>query len=522
MKIHLRSAFIICLLAIIIFSCSKPADHSHDIILDKQLIELPATGFRDSFTINSTVKWKIEKPANLNWFTISKDSGLAGTHKIYLTMQLNNGNTARNGTLQVLNREFSTNPLAVNVRQGHEVEITSSSHYRAKGGTSITIYGRGFSPVAAENMVTINGMNSVVQTATNTVLQVLVPQRAGTGRIIVAVSGDSDTSNNNLYYEWVGDVTVVAGSTAGYLDGPTTSALFKGPEGIEFDANDNLYVADYLNFKVRKITPAGMVSTIPGRIPSWDNPTGPLNSYDLPTAADLDPNGNLIITELNPHLISKYSASGTVSVFAGSGQAQLVNGTGTAASFYHPSDLAFDAAGNAFIADFDNLCVRKITPAGVVTTFAGGVWGYQEGIGTEARFNRPFGIDIDRFGNLFVTDYHNNRIRKITPAAVVTTYAGTGSHGSADGDALTQATFTSPKSIAVGKDDVIFVTGYDLSDIIRIISPAGMVETIGSFVNTATGAPYLFSRIGGLAVNSQGILYAADYYNNRICKITYR
>lgn len=522
MKRHLYHTVIIILIAIFIYSCSKTTDHSHDIIIDKQLIEVQATELRDSFIINSTVNWKIQKAANLNWFTISKDSGLAGTHKIYINFQLNSGNTLRPGTLQVLNKEFSTTPQIITVRQGHDVEITGSSHYRAKGGTSISIYGRGFSPVAAENIVSINGVSSVVQTATNTELQVIVPQRAGTGRIIVSVSGDADTSNNNLNYEWVGDVTVVAGSISGYLDGPAASALFSGPEGIEFDANDNLYVADYLNYKVRKITPDGMVSTIPGRIPSWNNPSGPLNSYNLPTAADLDPSGNLIVIEFNANLITKYSAAGTVGVFAGSGQAQLVNGTGTAASFYHPTDIAFDAAGNAFIADYDNLCVRKITPGGVVTIFAGGVWGYQEGTGTEARFNRPIGIDIDRNGNLYVADYYNNKIRKITPAAVVSTYAGSSTHGYDDGDALTQANFTSPKGIAVGKDDVVYVGSYNTAGNIRMISPAGMVETIGSFVNTATGAPYTFSLINGLAVNSQGILYVSDYYNNRICKISYR
>ena len=178
--------------------------------------------------------------------------------------------------------------------------------------------------------------------------------------------------------------------------------------------------------------------------------------------------------------------------------------------------------GNMYIADKDNLCIRKITPNADVTTFAGGQWGYQDGVGQASRFNRPMGIAIDAQGNLYVTDYFNNRIRKITPSAVVSTLAGTGSYGSQDGQALTEATFAHPIAIAVASNGIVYVSENEGDCIIRLITPNGKVETIASFKDAVSGSPFNFGGIYGLAIDKNGVLHASDYYNNRICKITYK
>jgi streptogramin lyase len=119
-----------------------------------------------------------------------------------------------------------------------------------------------------------------------------------------------------------------------------------------------------------------------------------------------------------------------------------------------------------------------------------------------------------------VTDYYNYRIRKITPAGVVTTIAGNDFWGTSDGAALTHASFSNPHSIAVAPEGVIYVGESNGDNQLRRINPNGRVETVSSFIDAITGAPFQFKGIYGLAVNKNGVLYASDYYNNRICKLS--
>jgi len=158
----------------------------------------------------------------------------------------------------------------------------------------------------------------------------------------------------------------------------------------------------------------------------------------------------------------------------------------------------------------------------IVTTFAGVRGGYEDGAGTLAKFKRPMGIDIDEAGNLYVTDYYNNRIRNISPAGMVTTIAGTGSLGSNDGNALTEAEFDHPYAIRVAPDGTMYVSEVDIDNTIRFIKPNGKVETIGAFISATTREPLQFYGLNGLAIDKNGVLYASDNYNYRICKLTYK
>jgi len=212
-----------------------------------------------------------------------------------------------------------------------------------------------------------------------------------------------------------------------------------------------------------------------------------------------------------------------VSTFAGSDTEGSGNGTGTAAQFNHPFGVAVDSSGNVFVGDLDNHRIRRITPAGVVSTLAGtGIRGHADGIGNTAQFNDPLGVAVDSSGNVYVADYSNNRIRKITPGGMVSTLAGSGTEGYVD-DTGSTAQFKSPTGVAVDSSGNVYVTDFS-NHRIRKITPAGVVST---FAGTGTRAhadgtanKAQFNYPSGVAMDSRGNVYVADARNNRIRKIT--
>jgi streptogramin lyase len=236
----------------------------------------------------------------------------------------------------------------------------------------------------------------------------------------------ADAGNNMIRdISAAGMVSTFAGTgIVGMANGPDT-ATFNLPLGVAVDGSGNLYVADYGNDVIRKISPAGIVSTLAGTgATGADNGAGTIATFNLPEAIAVDANGNLYVADNGNNLIRKITPDGTVSTLAGSGQPGSGNGTGTAASFNSPFGIAVDAAGNVYVADSGNNQIRKITPAGVVSTFAGsGAKGANNATGTSATFNTPSGVAVDAAGNVYVADENNNLIRKITAAGVVTTIA---------------------------------------------------------------------------------------------------
>ena len=205
------------------------------------------------------------------------------------------------------------------------------------------------------------------------------------------------------------------------------------------DAAGNVYVADTGNDTIRKITPAGVVTTLAGtagQAGSADG-TGTAARFNEPDGVAVDAAGNVYVADTNNDTIRKITPAGVVTTLAGTaGQAGSADGTGAAAQFNAPEGVAVDGAGNVYVADTGNDTIRKITPAGVVTTLAGtaGQVGSADGTGSAARFNDPDGVAVDGAGNVYVADTINDTIREITPAGVVTTLAGSpGQYGSADG-----------------------------------------------------------------------------------------
>ncbi|HEY6142187.1 MAG TPA: gliding motility-associated C-terminal domain-containing protein [Flavobacterium sp.] len=321
-------------------------------------------------------------------------------------------------------------------------------------------------------------------------------------------------------------VTTFAGNgTQGYADGTGTTASFNSPQGLALDNSKNLYVAAGFNFKIRKITPTGVVSTFAGNIfPGSVDGTGTAASFNVTCGVATDALGYLYVADTNNCKIRKISPTGVVTTLAGSGTIGASDGIGAAASFYYPFGLAVDALGNVYVADNGNSKIRKITPSGVVTTFAGnGATGTADGTGTNAQFYAPYAITIDATGNLYVADAGNLNIRKITPAGVVTTLAGSGVIGAADGTG-TASSFNSPVGIAVDNLGNLFVSDRDNNNI-RTITPAGVVTTlVGSGLMGATdgiGTAASFDAPVGLAVDNSGYLYVSEIGNHKIRKISY-
>ena len=314
-------------------------------------------------------------------------------------------------------------------------------------------------------------------------------------------------------------VSTLAGSgSSGSADGVGDEASFDEPENIAVDSIGNVYVTDG-NRKIRKITPAGVVTTLAGSgVSGSEDGPGSAASFNYPNGVAVDSIGNVYVAEY--YKIRKITPVGVVTTLAGSGVSGSDDGTGTAASFNSLNGVAVDSTGNIYVADSRDNKIRKITPEGVVTTLAGsGVSGSDDGTGAAASFNYPEGVAVDSSGNVYVGDSRNHKIRKITPVGVVTTLAGSGRQGSRDG---TAASFKNPSGVAVDTSGNIYVA--DGNRKIRKITPEGVVTTLaGSGVSGSEDGPgsaASFYYPEGVAVDSIGNVYVADNYNNLIRKIT--
>jgi len=293
---------------------------------------------------------------------------------------------------------------------------------------------------------------------------------APSGTIYVADTFNNEIRSINLIG---GNVAVFAGTGAqGTANGAgLTQATFYHPNGIAVDAAGNLYVADTLNHLIRKITPAGVVSTLAGTgSPGSADGPGASAQFNFPLGVAVDAGGNVYVADASNDEVRKITATGLVSTLAGSpGQAGSSDGQGTAAKFNQPAGIAVDANGNLYVADYNNSTIRKITPGGYVTTFAGtaGAGGTANGQGSAAGFMTPFGIAVDNSGTLYVADTNNQLIRKITSGGLVSTLAGSSNTGSSDG-AGANASFYYPEGIAVDNAGDVYV-GDSSNDTIRLI-----------------------------------------------------
>jgi IPT/TIG domain-containing protein/NHL repeat-containing protein len=320
--------------------------------------------------------------------------------------------------------------------------------------TPVTISGAHFGQNAAALAVRFNGVAAVVTGISDNQVLAIIPDKAGSGPVTITIDGKT-ASGGYFQYKWEGaaSVWVGSGSGAGFADGSGTGARFNYPWGMAKDRQGFIYVADMANNRIRKINNFGEVSTI-----------------------------------------------------AGDGTPGFADGMGTAAKFHSPKGLTVDAVGNVYVVDAENNRIRRITPSGMVTTIAGSnTRGAADGALSTATFGALACITIDASGNLYVGD--GDRIRKITAAGMVSTFAGKGSAGS--------NYFFSPRSLAVGANGEVYeADGYN---VVRKIMPSGMVSILaGKYTNVGNGADGYgeaaqFFALQGICVDPSGTLYVTDY-----------
>lgn len=313
--------------------------------------------------------------------------------------------------------------------------------------------------------------------------------------------------------------------------GREASANFSSPSSIVADSAGNLYVADSSSSLIRTIVAEREVRTLAGdadRDGGHADGTGAAASFNQPGGIATDSTGNLYVADTANDIIRKITPAGVVTTLAGNAEQKEghADGTGAAARFYKPGGIAIDSADNIYVADSGNNLIRKITPAGVVMTLAGtaGMKGHADGTGATASFNNPIGIAADRAGNIYVADSDNHTIRKITPAGAVTTLAGKAEKmGHADGSGAA-ASFSHPVGIATDLAGNVYVSD---SYAIRKITSTGAVTTLagsdeqgdpscGKFNGIGKEARFLKPR--GIATDRAGNIYVAD--DTAIRKIT--
>ena len=346
----------------------------------------------------------------------------------------------------------------------------------------------------------------------------------------------ADTGNNTIRkISSAGAVVTLAGAAGnfGSADANGTNALFDSPQGISVDASGNLYVADSLNNTIRRVTSGGAVATIAGMVGNFgstDGTNGVARFWGAQGITVNPTNSSVIyIADTGNSTVRQLAASGTnwvSSTLAGSASIGSMDSTGGAARFFWPMNVAIDSSSNLYVADAANNTIRKITPAGVVSTVAGspGISGSADGLGANALFNSPQGVAVDASGEVFVSDTGNGIDPRNQPPGNVSTIAGSpGNFGSFDGTNST-AQFFGPQGIAVDASGNVFVAD-TFHHTIREITPAGAVTTLagtaGIFGSAdGTNAVARFNRPTGLAIDNAGNLFVTDLFNHTIRKVT--
>ena len=357
----------------------------------------------------------------------------------------------------------------------------------------------------------------------------------------------ADTNNANVRkITSDGNINTVAGSTAivsgvvtvkfGFSgDGSAaTSAELAGPAGVAVDSSGNLYIATYADNRIRKIVPTGNISTFAGNSGyGFAGDGGPATSSQLsaPRGICLDSAGNLYLADRWNNRIRKI-AGGSISTIAGNGLANFGgdNGAATSAQLSVPDGVAVDTAGNVYISDFLNNRVRMVSPAGVITTYAGnGNSGFSGdgGTATSAQLSQPAGLAVDAAGNLYIADSNNSVVRKVTPGGVISTVAGTGgSQGySGDGAAATSAKMMAPFGVAVDSAGNLYIADF-YGWIRKVTASAGAISTIagnGSVGYTGDGGPATSAQFYypvSVALDLSGNVYVADSNNGAVRMIS--
>jgi len=350
--------------------------------------------------------------------------------------------------------------------------------------------------------------------------------------LIATVAGATHAQSSS------GVITTVAGNgdiNFGPDGIAATSLALSSPRGIAVDGAGNYFISDVGTNRVRKVAPDGVIETIAGQGTEGfggDGGSATLAQLFVPAGLAVDVMGNLLIADSNNGRVRSVSPDGIITTVAGNGSVGFGGdgGPATAAEFSLPSGVALDGAGNLFVADTNNHQVRKITPAGIITIAAGdGTAGFF-GDGEAAVFAQlflPVALATDSGGNLFIVDSGNSRIRRVTPAGIITTFAGMGTPGfSGDGTEAVSAELKYPNGIAIDAAGNLFISDTG-NNRIRRVTPAGIISTVAGDGTAGAGGDRGWAVSAqldaplGLAVDAAGNLLIADSNNGRVRKITF-
>ncbi len=312
-------------------------------------------------------------------------------------------------------------------------------------------------------------------------------------------------------------------------NGPAIRALLWSPRGVAVDGGGNLYIADTLNARVRRVTPDGTIRTVAGYYAGYSGDGGPAASayVAFPSKAVVAPSGDLYVADSANHRIRRISASGVITTLAGTGVAGYAgdDSTGAAAQFSFPRDVAVSAGGDLYIADTNNSRIRRITAQGRVSTVAGaGIYGFQgdDGPATRAYLAGPRGVALDAAGNLYIADTLNHRVRKVSTDGTITTLAGSNEAGySGDGASGTYARLNTPTSVAVDRAGNVYIADSG-NHRVRRINAQGIITTVaGTGVSGFSGdngaaALAQLNAPQSVAVDASGALFIADTENHRV------
>lgn len=399
-----------------------------------------------------TIQWQVSMDGGSTWTTLANDATYSGVTTANLTISNVTSGMSGFRYRALVTNGGSSSPSAAGILMVAPALFTFPASIAIDALGNLYVGDSSLDTVqkisSASTVNLLAGTSSIAGSADGVGAAARFNQPNGLTSSTSGVLGVSDSANATIRtISTNGTVATVAGSVAnrGNTDATGSAATFSQPIGIAQDSSGTYYVADAMNHTIRKVTSAGAVTTLAGSAGNSGSAdgTGAAARFNYPTGIAVDNSGNAYVADTTNNLVRKISPAGNVTTIAGlAGVSGSSDGSDSFALFNQPGGLAVDSAGNVYLADTGNSTIRKITPAHAVTTLAGlpGIAGFKDGTGSDAWFNQPRSVTLDSTGNVYVADTGNATIRKITPAGVVTTLSLSAAAG---GSSSTSTTMTS-------------------------------------------------------------------------------